>query len=821
MRMIARAAAGALLVLGLAAPAAPAAMTKLLAERLTATGATYATCHDGARGAGVVTRRLTAPANGLIDVRLKGGTGDWDVALRGINGRFVAASAAPGTSEIAQGFVFAGERLVLSACRRPAAASSASITVATTPVGRGDGTIQMVRVRLDGPDAMRRLEALGLDLTEHARPGFADVVLYGDRDVRRLRDAGFHWTVRIADMIERDVRRELSDRSYRDRTSRSAFPSGRTEYRHLADYEADMKALAQQYPSLVKLIELNHKSLEGRPVLGIEITKNANVVDGKPVVVQLGIHHAREWPSAEHPMEWAFELLHGYGKDDRVTRLVSQTRTIVVPVVNPDGFNLSRESTVDLGNLLAGIDLPPEIDSQLPISDPTFTGAILIDQNAGFYAYKRRNCRIKDGERPNPGDCENSDNRLLGVDPNRNYGGSWGGPGASSDPGDDTYRGAAPFSEPEVQNVRELVSSRQVTELITNHTFSNLVLRPPGIRSAGTTPDEEAYKALSDEMAAQNGYASIYGYSLYDTTGTTEDWSYAVTGGFGFTFEIGPDEFHPPFEEAVAEYDGAGKYAGKGNRAAYFVLQEHATQRKFHSLITGRAPKGAKLEIRKRVKSVTSPVLSPEGIPGKEVEYTDVLTSRLEAARAGRFTWHVNPSTRPAAQRDRVVSEVAEKAAFEQDISSPVPPVPGVPNETEFEVKAGENRQVRITTTGVVPVDDIDIYLYYGSVTPENQVSSSAGGTADELLVYDRPLPGKYILQVVNFAAAGPYDGKIEVFPAKPGTERTVKKRTERWTLTCRVKGKVAGKRSVVVDRGKRVNVGNACKKKRKARRAR
>ena len=40
-------------------------------------------------------------------------------------------------------------------------------------------------------------------------------------------------------------------------------------------------------------------------------------------------------------------------------------------------------------------------------------------------------------------------------------------------------------------------------------------------------------------MAAQNGYSNWKGYQLYDTTGTTEDWSYFTTGGFGFTFEIG------------------------------------------------------------------------------------------------------------------------------------------------------------------------------------------------------------------------------------------------------------------------------------------
>ena len=94
------------------------------------------------------------------------------------------------------------------------------------------------------------------------------------------------------------------------------------------------------------------------------------------------------------------------------------------------------------------------------------------------------------------------------------------------------------------------------------------MLRPPGIQVQGPTPDEPIYKALGDAMAAENGYASQLSYQLYDTTGTTEDWSYYATGGLGFTFEIGPEHFHPPFAETVAEYEG-------GNRAAYFLAQEN------------------------------------------------------------------------------------------------------------------------------------------------------------------------------------------------------------------------------------------------------
>ena len=78
-----------------------------------------------------------------------------------------------------------------------------------------------------------------------------------------------------------------------------------------------------QYPSLVRPITLNHKSVLGRDVNGIEISTNAqNTADGKPIFLMMGVHHAREWPSSEHTIEFAYDLLRNYGTNARTTDLV-------------------------------------------------------------------------------------------------------------------------------------------------------------------------------------------------------------------------------------------------------------------------------------------------------------------------------------------------------------------------------------------------------------------------------------------------------------------------------------------------------------------
>ena len=65
-----------------------------------------------------------------------------------------------------------------------------------------------------------------------------------------------------------------------------------------------------------------------------------------------------------------------------------------------------------------------------------------------------------------------------------------------------------------------------MTTFITNHTFSNLLLRPPGLQAQGPPPDEKDYKAFGASMAKENGYTNQKGYELYDTTGGAEDWTY-------------------------------------------------------------------------------------------------------------------------------------------------------------------------------------------------------------------------------------------------------------------------------------------------------
>ena len=106
----------------------------------------------------------------------------------------------------------------------------------------------------------------------------------------------------------------------------------------------ELQALPDTHPGLAREITLPERSVLGEPILGMELAADVNRTDdGRPVYLVLGEHHAREWPSGEVAMEFALDLARGYGRDARITALLDRERVVVVPIVNPDGFQISRE----------------------------------------------------------------------------------------------------------------------------------------------------------------------------------------------------------------------------------------------------------------------------------------------------------------------------------------------------------------------------------------------------------------------------------------------------------------------------------------------
>src|SRR4051794_8934500 len=551
---------------------------------LVATSAVPRTCHSSLRpGApGVAVSRWTAPASGFLDVRSAGDDrSDWDLVLfDSSTARPLVASESFGSDEVAQTWVSPGQRLTIQGCHRTGGATQLPIRLQFTQAQRPDapGKPSLVRVQISGPVDVARLNSLGVDVTEEVQGGHAIGHLTGAPQRDLLEREGFKFKTLVPDMEQDYLDARRADRRYAAAVGRSPLPSGRTRYRVYADYQTEMKQLVEHNSRLIRPVTLPEKSWQGRPIQGVEIAQNVSATDdGRPTYFVMGEHHAREWPSAEIAMEFARYLAKGYGSDPEITSLLRRERIVIVPVVNVDGFIASRDA-FDLGDeFYANGD--PDTGSTVTLAEAV--------ANGGNFAYRRKNC---DGEVPSGAfPCE----LQYGIDPNRNYGEGWGGPGASSSQNTQTYRGSGPWSEPETQAVHEYSQHHQVTALLTLHNFASLVLRPPSLQQKGLAPDEDRLKQLGDQMAADTGYTSQYGWQLYDTSGTTEDWNYAAAGTYGYTIELGPaaedgGNFHIEYKRAVVDqWTGTPgtPQEGKGMRAALLTMAEAAANPTDHSVI--------------------------------------------------------------------------------------------------------------------------------------------------------------------------------------------------------------------------------------------
>ena len=74
----------------------------------------------------------------------------------------------------------------------------------------------------------------------------------------------------------------------------------------------------------------------------------------------------------------------------------------------------------------------------------------------------------------------------LGTDPNRNFDAGFGGPGTSSNPCSDTYRGPSAFSTPEASAMRDVLAANRgrVKASVSVHAYSQYWMSPYGYTSA-------------------------------------------------------------------------------------------------------------------------------------------------------------------------------------------------------------------------------------------------------------------------------------------------------------------------------------------------
>jgi murein tripeptide amidase MpaA len=280
-------------------------------------------------------------------------------------------------------------------------------------------------------------------------------------------------------------------------------------YKQLNEITSYIDNIAALRPELASTAIIG-QSWEGRDMFAITISgpdTPENRQADRPVVFIFSTVHAREWIAPMTTVYYASKLVEDYGTDPRVQALLDSVRIVIVPMGNPDGY--------------------------------LFTWS-----DYRYWRKNRRNNSIR--------------NNSFGVDINRNWGYEWGGQGSSGSSSSDTYRGTAPFSEPETAALRDLALSFG-DQLIANmeyHSYSQLVMWPFGYASGNITPepDRTYFDLLSNELSDEirsvhnKNYTAMQSVNLYPAAGNAEDWFYGELDITSMIIELRPRnaDFNPP-----------------------------------------------------------------------------------------------------------------------------------------------------------------------------------------------------------------------------------------------------------------------------------
>jgi len=111
-----------------------------------------------------------------------------------------------------------------------------------------------------------------------------------------------------------------------------------------------LRNLALQYPEIC-LLESIGKSVLGRELWIMKISDNVTIEENEPEFKYISSMHGDEPVGMELCIYLIHYLLENYNVDSRITRLVNETETWIMPLMNPDGYIAHQRWTAN------GVDL--------------------------------------------------------------------------------------------------------------------------------------------------------------------------------------------------------------------------------------------------------------------------------------------------------------------------------------------------------------------------------------------------------------------------------------------------------------------------------
>jgi len=325
----------------------------------------------------------------------------------------------------------------------------------------------LIEVSLRNPVDLQTLLENDFDVTYVSDHLTVEVVITDNAEITRLLQLGMSYQMTHVDL----------ENFYAERLQPIRDDMG--GYRTFDEIETELFEMWEDFNHIVAEPISIGESIEGRPIWAVKISDNPEEDEDEAEILFTAATHAREVITPEVLFGIMYTLIEGYDNDEEIIRLVDERQSWFITCVNPDGYFFNGEDEPDGGGLW------------------------------------RKNRR------------ENDDGS-IGVDLNRNWAFEWGRDNGGSSPRgrDPTYRGEAPFSEPETQSLREFINAHEFTISLNFHGYGNLALIPYGYDYVHC-PDRSLFTAIAQKITVDNGYLAGTGWEvIYLTNGESDDWLY-------------------------------------------------------------------------------------------------------------------------------------------------------------------------------------------------------------------------------------------------------------------------------------------------------
>ena len=369
---------------------------------------------------------------------------------------------------------------------------------------------QHVKINLHNTDQLQELYELGIPLDHYQRnkDNTLDIVL-STSEKNILVQNGINFQV-----IQDDLTNYYLNRS-QPNVDRD-FPLGSMLGNYtLLEAMNQMDTLSMLYPSFVSEKDSIGTSFEGRTIWAFKLSDNPSIDEDEPEVLFTGLTHAREPLSMMNLFYFANWICENYNSDITANYLLDNREMWFIPIINPDGYAYNESISPDGG---------------------------------GMHRKNRRS---------NPPNSSCNMGTQQGVDLNRNYGYNWGAnnSGSSGNPCSAVYRGSSAFSEPETEAISNFILSREFSNVLHYHSYSNFLIHSWGDGSFPDEPDLTTLREIGKEMTRYNGYLVGTGTETvgYGVNGDAVDWSYGTAGLISYTPEVGSfsDNFWPSEDRVI------------------------------------------------------------------------------------------------------------------------------------------------------------------------------------------------------------------------------------------------------------------------------